>query len=341
VAALPNVTCLHEHEARGLVASTDRARVGGVRVAARGDRAGRELAASLVVDASGRGSRGLQWLEALGYAKPGESKVTVNVSYATRLFRRSPADLDGAKALLIFPAPPGRRMGAALPIEGDRWLVTLGGMLGEQPPADGDGFVQYAATLPAPDIHNLIRGVAPASDIVCYRFPAHLRRHYERMPRLPAGFIAIGDAVCSFNPIYGQGMTVSAIEAMALDESLKAARQGESPDDFQRRFFGAIAEVVDVPWTLAVGEDLRYPEVEGPRPPSMAVINRYVALVHRAATRDAAVAHAFLTVQNMLAPPAELFQEARSGGMRSMRERGLEKVRQGLISADEFQRGNF
>jgi 2-polyprenyl-6-methoxyphenol hydroxylase-like FAD-dependent oxidoreductase len=139
------------------------------------------------------------------------------------------------------------------------------------------------------------------SDIVLYRFPANQRRRYERMQRFPTGYLVVGDAVCSFNPIYGQGMSVAAMETRALDETLAAGTQ-----DLARRFFARTKAIVDIPWTIATGEDLRYPEVEGSRPAGFHVLNRYMDKVHAIASEDEEVCRRFFDVLNLLSPPASL-----------------------------------
>jgi 2-polyprenyl-6-methoxyphenol hydroxylase-like FAD-dependent oxidoreductase len=147
----------------------------------------------------------------------------------------------------------------------------------------------------------------PLNDFATHKLPSNLRRHYEKLARRPEGFLVVGDALSSFNPIYGQGMTVAALEAEALDACLS-----ERPwDDFRglpERFFRVAAKVIDVPWMFATGEDFRYPEVTGPKPPGTDLLNWYVARVHRAALHDPVVLRAFLEAMAMLRPPSILFQ---------------------------------
>ena len=178
-------------------------------------------------------------------------------------------------------------MGVALAIEGGRWMVTLGGWLGEAAPPDEFGFVDYARSLPAPDIHDLVRDAEPASDFTVHKFPSNLRRHYEDLRSPPAGFLVIGDALCSFNPIYGQGMTVAALEAEALGQTMAALDvRGSGPERLPRAFFRAAGRIVDRPWALAIGEDFRFPGVSGPRPRAAALLNWYVGKLQEAATVD-------------------------------------------------------
>ena len=299
---LPNVDVIDGHAGQALIAAGSR--VVGARIRPRGGGAESELAADFIVDATGRASRAPAWLAALGYEPPDEDTVEVGLGYATRFYRRSPADLDGDFIVNVAAVPPNRRMGIALAVEGDRWIVTLAGLLGDHPPLDDEGFLVFAAGLPTRVIHDLIQRIEPLTDAVRTRFPAHRRVRYERLKRVPDRFVAVGDAVASFNPVYGQGMSVAAQEAELLDGLLGESRV----DGLPRRFYRAAAKTIDVPWDIAVGNDLRFPEVEGPRSPRVRLVNRYVGRLQRVAAHDPAVARAFFEVGNLVAPPTSLLR---------------------------------
>lgn len=305
VLALPNVAVLPERAVTDLVSTADRARVTGVTL--RRHSAGEPdetLAAELVVDACGRGSRAPAWLEALGYERPTEERIEIGIGYATRLYRRRPGDLPGAKFVIVQPTPPHeRRYGAMFPVEGERWMVTLGGWLGDHPPADEAGFREFARSLPAPEIHDVVKVAEPLGEPVTYRFPANLRRRFEILSRVPEGYLVIGDALCAFNPIYGQGMSVSAMEAQVLHECLR-----EGSDGLPRRFYRRVSKVIDTPWLLAAGADFAYRGVAGSKAPTTDLFNWYLGRVQRAATRDPRVCRALIGVTQLLAPPAALFQ---------------------------------
>jgi 2-polyprenyl-6-methoxyphenol hydroxylase-like FAD-dependent oxidoreductase len=306
VRALPNVAFLDARDIVGLAATPDGRRVTGVRVRRRAGGGEEEpVGADLVVDATGRGSRTPVWLEALGYARPEREQVHIGLGYATRTYRMAPDVLGGDLAVVHGATPEHPRGAALLALEGGRWMVSVGGILGDHPPTDPDGFLDFARSLQFPVIYQAIRDAEPLDDPVGFRFPVSVRHRYERLDPFPDGLLVVGDALCSFNPVYGQGMTVAALEALALRRHL---RRGGQPSP--HRFFADLAGVVDVPWDLAVGGDLRFPGVPGRRPLKNRLINGYLARLHAAAAADADLAAAFLRVAGLVAPPESLLRPA-------------------------------
>ncbi len=310
VMALPNLTVLDGCAVIELVTTEDRARITGVIAGRRGARDRREtIKADLIVDATGRGSAAPRWLSELGYQHPEESFVKIGVGYTSRVYRRDPNDPKGAEwHFLTQEAPWAKSAGAAFPIEGDRWLVTLAGFHGHHPPTDEHGFKEFARALPAKDIYNLICRVEPLSGITQFKFPGSLRRHYENLPAFPEGFLVVGDAVCSFNPVYGQGMTVAAIEALALDELFHKRSGRDRLQGFAKPYFKRVAKVIDNPWRTAVGEDFRYPETKGKKALGTDLLNAYGDAVHRATHSDPVVCLAFWTVMNLIEQPTSLMK---------------------------------
>jgi 2-polyprenyl-6-methoxyphenol hydroxylase-like FAD-dependent oxidoreductase len=304
VRALPNVGFLDACAILGLATTPDGGRVTGTRVRRWTDGGAEQvLDADLVVDATGRGSRTPLWLEALGYPRPPTEQVRIGLGYATRTYRLPPDALSEDLGVLHAPTPQHPRGGALLLVEDGRWMVTLAGMLGDHPPTDPDGFLAFSRSLRFPDIYQVIRDGEPLDDPVGFRFPASVRRRYERLRQFPDGLLVMGDAVCSFNPIYGQGMSVAALEALALRRHL---RRGVIPQP--RRWFCDLARVVDVPWDIAVGGDLAFPGVQGRRTTKVRLVNAYLARLHAAAAHDADLASAFMRVAGLVAPPRSLLR---------------------------------
>ncbi|WP_245746088.1 FAD-dependent oxidoreductase [Nocardia altamirensis] len=296
--AAPGVQ-LCEGAAQGLIGDAQRVRA----VSVSGAHGAYTQATDLVVDATGRGSRAPAWLTAIGAQAPAEDRLEVDLGYASRFFRRTPGQLGDQSSVIISTGPNGRG-GGAIRVEGDRWHVTLAGMLGDHPPVDSVGFEAFAATISALDIHEIVTTSEPLGEVVPHRFRSPVRRRFERLDEVPQGFLVLGDALCSFNPLYAQGMAVAAQQALALHDCLVA---GDTAD-LSGRFYSAVGKVVDVAWQLAAGADLSHAGVVGPRTARTRVTNAYVARVHRAAHVDPVVARTFLRVANLVEPPAALLR---------------------------------
>jgi 2-polyprenyl-6-methoxyphenol hydroxylase-like FAD-dependent oxidoreductase len=279
----------------------ERDRITGVRLVGDG-RTGEFLPADLVLDATGRGSRTPAWLDRHALPRPSESTVDVGIGYSGFTFPRRPEDFNGAHLVLTFPGPQQPRLGLALAVEGGRWLVTAVGYCGDRPPTDPAGFRSFLDTTDAPEVAALARSREPLQPTAAaHRFPTSVRRHYERLSAMPDGLLVTGDAVASFTPVYAQGMTVAALEALEL----RAALAG-GPTGLSRRFTTAVGRVVDQVWDLSAGSDLALPYVPGPRSLTNRVLNRYLSMVTDASAADADVAVRFTRVINMLDRPQAL-----------------------------------
>lgn len=269
---------------------------------------GREIACDLVVDATGRQARSLKWVEELGYAEPPVSRVEVDTRYVTQMYRRTEAPARDWKVAAVVDVPAKKRLAMALPVEGDRWLVLFGGVHGESAPLDPEERAAYARSYPSPVIAGVMEASEPIGEPVTHRFPSNQRRHVERLRRFPLGWVLLGDAVASFNPIYGQGITSAALQAQALGDALDRARAVDR--SFARRYFRAAGRTVATPWSIAVGGDSLYEGTTGPKPPGTDLVNRYMDRVVIAAQRDDAVSLRFNQVVALVRRPESLLAPA-------------------------------
>ncbi|MFD9545101.1 FAD-dependent oxidoreductase [Streptomyces sp. NPDC060022] len=304
VAALPNVTFLDRTDVLGLLSTPDGGRVTGVRLRSRAADTENafDLDADLLVDATGRGSRTPVWLEELGYQRPVEQRMTIGLAYTTRLYRGRPDMLTGTQFINSIASrqfPRGAFFGQ---VDRKTCILSLTGILGDHPPTDPDGFLEFAKTLPVADIYEQIRHAEPLSDPVCFRFPASVRRHYERLPRLPERLLVLGDAVCSLNPNYSQGMTVAAMEVMALYRHLLRGKPSSTA------FMRDVGRIVDQPWFISTTSDLKYDGVEGRRGLTARMGNAYVTRLHHAAAKDPAVTNALMRVAGLIDRPTALIR---------------------------------
>lgn len=304
VLALPNVQAVEGCDVLGLLSTPDNGRVTGARIIRRKAGSAEEsLMADLVVDASGRGSRTPAWLEGLGYERPLEEEVKVGLTYTSCQYRRKPEHIPGVNAVIMASSPENPRVGVLLSMEGNRWIVTVAGYLGVQATPDHAGMLEYTRGLDDPAIYQVIKDAEPLTEPATHKIPSNLRRRYDRLARFPPGYLVMGDALASFNPVYGQGMSVAALESAALDDCLA---QGE--DRLAERFFKQAGKIIDIPWSTAVGNDLRFPEVAGPRNGMVRFINWYIGKLHHAAHHDPVVSVAFLKVVNLVAPPPSVMK---------------------------------
>jgi hypothetical protein len=214
--------------------------------------------------------------------------------------------MNGDQMILTAGTPASPRGGILAVTEGGRHMLTVAGICGDYPPTGPADFDAFVAGLSCGDIAAAIAGAEPLDHPVPFRFPASVRHRYERLAAFPAGLLVIGDAVCSFNPVYGQGITVAATEAVILRGLLARAAVPDA-----RRYFRAIAAAIDVPWDIAAGADLAFPQVPGKRPAKVRLVNAYLPRVHAAAAYDAALAASLVRVIGLKDGPEGLLRPDR------------------------------
>lgn len=292
----PNVTLRDGIDVTSYQFNADNSAVTGIEIAGEDS-----IAADLVLDCSGRRSGLSDTLALRGYDTPSRQLIKVNVVYATCIMR--PRAAQDFKAIAQIAPPPGKRSGVTFAVEDGNWMVTLFGYHGDHPPRDPEGWRAFAHSLDQPDIAALIEASDPVTDIRKYHFTESLWRRFDKLPSLPKRLVHLGDAVCSFNPIYGQGMTSATLQAEALGDLLKPG----SLDDLHARAPRPIAKVVNECWQAVASEDFRHPETTGDAMPGANIINWYTRRVHRLASRHDHVETKFLKVMHMEAGFASLF----------------------------------
>lgn len=307
---LSQVRFVEQHRVIGLLANSSRTHFTGVRLRSKADDSIEELLATLVVDASGRRSNAPQWLESLGFTPPPETVVNPFLGYATRRYRE-PEGFEGDwKVMLISQEPPEKtRLGYLAKIEGGEWIATLGGYGRDFPPTDDDGFLEFARSLRSPEFYQAIKDAEPVSLTYAHRATANRLRHYEKI-QLPFGFVALGDAVCALCPVYGQGMTVSALSAMVLSDWLTGSKhQSASGELLPLRFQKRLAKSNSFHWMLATGQDSRFPTTAGRSQPNLLgkLFGWYTQQVIESASSDAEMHTLFMEIGQLLRSPFALY----------------------------------
>ncbi len=265
VSSLVNVHFLDGFEVSGLMQDSDRRQVAGVMLANRADHSGQPtgMPANLVIDASGRNSQAPHWLAELGYTPPEEWRINSFVGYTTRIYQQ-PEDFPGEwKTLYIRPDPPlGRRGGIVLPMEDGRWHVTLVGVARDYPPTDEIGFLDFARSLPTSRLYDAIRDATPLSKPSGFRRTENRVRRYDRLPRYLDGFLVLGDAAYTLNPIYAQGMTAAALGSQALKRALQEQTTKDDLTGISRKFQKMLSLAVGSLWHSTVSKEWNWSETE-------------------------------------------------------------------------------
>lgn len=298
-----NVQFLEQHRVIGLLTDSNSSHITGLRLKPLVKDGYEKFTTSLVVDAGGRRSNAPQWLKDLGFKAPPETVINPYLGYATRRYKKPSGFKQDWKVMLISQEPPlGKRLGYLASIEGEEWIATLGGYGGDFPPLDDRGFLEFASTLLSDKFYETIKNAEPVSPIYAHRATANRQRHYEQID-LPDGFVTLGDAVCALCPVYGQGMTVSALSAMVLKDWLKEDKL--IPNKFQKK----LAKSNNYHWMVATASDSRFPTTAGRSNPNAVskFLGWYNQRLMQSINQDADLYTLFIETSHLLRSPLAFY----------------------------------
>ena len=301
--AIPNITLRPDCRVTGIVPAAGDAAVHGIRFDPGSGRP-ETLEADLVVDASGRAALTLTLLDALGWERPAETEIGIDLSYATAVVPIPDNAPSTWKLVLTQPDPPALAMHAVLvPMEDGRWIIAIAQHGAGARLETWDAFLDASRALTTPTVYNALRYAPPPCGIRHYRFPASIWRHFERLPRLPRGVLPVADALCRFNPIHGQGMSSAAKQARLLqDVADRAAAEPDPIAALQAGFMADVASVLETPWNMSTSADLAFPATRGERPEKFEEAQQFEAALFRAAVADPVVHRAMMDVAQLLQP---------------------------------------
>lgn len=262
--------------------------------------------ADIVIECTGRGSKLKNWLKNNNLEEVKSSKVKMKAGYSTIYIERDNNDFNYYPNGLIYVADR-YEIAAIMPIENNQWILSVAGILGEYPASTYDELLEFIKKYKSPIIHNIAKNAKPLhhKKVEIARFDENCWNHYENLKKLPYNLFIMGDSFASFNPIYGQGMTMASFGAINLDSILSSNKNNLARAS--KRYYAQMKTVIDHAWKISSIEDLRYPEVEGQRDISFNFIKKYIDKVHLVSSYSENVHRKFLEVQHMLKPASSMF----------------------------------
>ncbi len=300
----PGIEFLPECKALGFQTISAGDRVSGVRVASNYEKREWLLPADFVVCAPGRTRLAAAWLEEIGYSRPPEERLPLNLSYVSRHFRLQEGALGADKACLSSPSPTNPRGWSLLQQEHGSWVFSLQGYGPWRPPANADQFWKYASGIVPSDILELVRHKGkPLDEFMSYNFPSNVWQHYERLEKVPDRLVIMGDSLCSINPLHGGGITHSAEQALVLKKCLSQGTRR-----LPHRFYRGAAHTLRIPWMFSAAIDTALQDSDRKQPLHFQILSRYLERLLAIAEHDDSVTCTFFRTIGKTATPAELFQ---------------------------------
>jgi 2-polyprenyl-6-methoxyphenol hydroxylase-like FAD-dependent oxidoreductase len=301
----PNVTLRPKCRVTEFVTSPNRNVITAVRFQNAGGKP-ETLNTDLVIDSSGRGALTMDTLQHLRAPAPPQTEIGIDINYASVIFAVPDDAPMPWKGLMHVGTPDAPRGGLVFPIEHRQWMISLGGVHGDIPPGDLEGFTEFARSFRTPTVYNAIRSAKPMTEVARFTTPGSFRRHFDRMSNFPSGLLPLGDAICRFNPLYGQGMSVAAQEACALHDVLATqVRTADPLGSLAAAYFNRIKNLLDAPWGTAE-IDMVFPQTRGERPADFERRMEYGKALRQLAAEDPEVHRLLAEVSGLQKPPSVL-----------------------------------
>lgn len=308
-----NIEFLYSNEVQGLLSNFKEKRITGVRINNLKTHEEINLYADLIVDTSGRNTHCPEWLENLGYLKPTKEEINVDLFYLSRIYRWPDSYHPNWKVMIVKKPPPNKKAGTINAIENDsegkRWVVTLIGQHGDFPPNTEEGYLEFARHLEQPDIYDIIKKSTPLTPFSSFKFPTVRRYCYEEIPDMPVGFIAIGDSLCSFSPIYGIGMSTCA-QTVEILQKILSDKNKNYLSSIRNNFFRYTVKPINNAWEINVGPEYMFSETQGKRPFGYKIIGRYRKLLLKLSNEDLYVWSKILSIISLEKHPINFLHPA-------------------------------
>ena len=307
---IPNVSYLHEHSVLNYLYNKEENRIYGVEIKDKNSSITQE-SGELVIDASGVSSLSTNWLTKQGIVIP-EEKLNIGLSYITKQYRLPEHPLRDWTIKLLYPNPPHEKIGGTISkVEGDRYIITCFGYeneinLKELLEDEDNGFIDLTKKLPKLDIYEELKNGTPLTKTSIYKVPHISWKRFDKVDQLPTGLLLLGDTVCRIDPVFGQGMSLAVLEALALQKLLKNRTSTPLPR-ITKLFHKDVSKIISPVWTMVISEIFRFPNVTGKKPIGLAVQQWYSKNIFLLSSQNQEVYNTFIKVMNLVRPTTILF----------------------------------
>ena len=302
---ISNITIKYETLVKGLLVDAKLNKVCGVKVKYLETNTQEEVHADLVVDASGFGSKSIEWIREYEIEVQ-EEKVRIDLFYATKMFQlKENEELDCCN-MLMSPSFPENPYGVLIQtIEDNRYFVTFSGYANEKAPQTDDEFYDFAENLSISNVTDFLNKAEGITDIKTYQIPYQVRRRFDLVNNVPEGLLVVGDAQCRFDPVFGQGVSVAAMEAHQLQLLLQSRKQLDKT--FTQQFYKKTADIIEIPWDMTTTEISRHPQLKRELTTKQKFQLWYTKQIYRLSASDSDVYIRLVRVMNLIRSPFHLF----------------------------------